>query len=246
MIKEINFKNTTEHEGIDVESTCWFNEPIKYLENDLEYQNWFDSCKNVKDSLQSGYIDFFTKILTPDLYQYTGDVKNQTCLEIGFGGCRITNAASKVFKKCVGIDILSEECVSKSKSFIDNDENVKLYHFSEKEKIQNDSIDFVYSFIVFQHFTKLDYIFDYFDLFSLKMKKGAVGNVFFGFNKFDNNDFYFDKDFKSRECSLFVKPEFIAKELTKRNMSVIEAGVTTKAPWKKDISGQFYVKFIKN
>lgn len=244
-MKTIEWKSTFEEEtGVDVEKTCWFKSPENYLDDDLKYQNWFDTCESVKSAFSRGHIDFYSKILSPDIYQLLGDPRDKTSLEIGFGGGRLINAASHVFKRSVGIDVLSKSCIEKTRSFMDN-ENVSLLNYKDMEEILDNSIDFAYSFIVFQHFTKIDYFHMYVDMFSRKMKKGAVGVIYTTINDKNNKDYFVDAEFEERECSLFYNPRFVKSTLEEKEFKVIEMRKTTKSPWTKDLSKQFCTKFIK-
>ena len=50
--------------GIKAEETCWYKKPNEVINNDLEYQNWFDTTDSVKNSFTMGIIDFHSKIFT--------------------------------------------------------------------------------------------------------------------------------------------------------------------------------------
>jgi len=231
-------------DGISVEDTCWYKSPEEFIDNDLEYQNWFDSCNSVQGAFSRGYVDFFSKILIPQIYGVLGDPSEKTSLEIGFGGGRLINAASKVFKESIGIDVLSDRCIQKTKSFLEED-NVLLYNYANIDQIKNASVDFVYSFIVFQHFTKIKYYHMYLDAFSKKMKKNAVGNIFFTINNKNADDYYFERDFASRECSMFYSPQFVKSTMEEHGFKILSMTGTTKSPWSDSPSKQFSTIFLK-
>jgi len=159
--------------------TNWSEAP-KRTKNMLEYQNWFDSCESIEKSISSGFIDFSHKIFTEDLYKIVGDPREKTCLEIGFGGGRLLNASSRFFKECIGVDILNPESISKTKKYLEsnNVNNVKLFHREDCSSIEDESIDFAYSFIVFQHFSSFEEVKKYFSLFNRVLKKGGCAKIF--------------------------------------------------------------------
>ncbi len=214
----------------------------------LEYENWFDTCKSLSEARKNGFIDFTHRIFTPDFYEYVGDPKDKTCLEIGFGGGRLINASNKFFCKSYGIDILDDKSIQKTQEFIDlsGENDVTLLNYRNKDIIKNDSIDFVYSFIVFQHFSSYDIIQNYLDLIDRTLKKGGCGILFFGRNDFTSDDIYTisSDNFNERECSLYVKEAFMVSEM-KKKFKVISSGIPTKKLWSKNNSAQFYIKFVK-
>lgn len=131
----------------------WVDNAAKRTNNMLEYQNWFDECKFLEECVKNGFIDFTTRIFTKDFYKVMGDPRNKSCLEIGFGGGRLLNASSKFFKTVYGVDILNDACIKTTSEFLKSSgtKNFKLLHRDQANIIGDKTIDFVYSFIVFQH-----------------------------------------------------------------------------------------------
>ena len=79
------------------------------------------------------------------------DFKEVSVIEIGCGIGRITEFIAKDFKKVIGIDI-SGEMISKCKKRLKHQKNIAYYETDGKTLPSSDnSIDFVFSFIVFQH-----------------------------------------------------------------------------------------------
>jgi SAM-dependent methyltransferase len=216
--------------------------------NNLEYQQWFDNCSSLDDCVKNGFIDFTQKIFTSDMYDVLGNPKNKTCLEIGSGGGRILNAACKFFGFAYGVDILNAECMKKTRSFIldnnNNSKNFELVHRDKVGKIKDKSVDFIYSFIVFQHFDSWKEVEYYFGLIKRVLTNDGICVIHFGRSEGKNLVVTKDRDFNDRECSLFVTREFAADYINK-SFSVVETGEVTKAPWIKKRSGQFYVKFTR-
>ena len=227
-----------------IEKSWTDNDNVK--KNALAYQQWFDSCDSLDHCTKNGFIDFTARIFTTDFYDIIGDPRGKTCMEIGSGGGRLLNAACKFFKFGYGVDILTPESFGMTKSFmsLSGTDNFKLLHKDSAGSILDNSVDFVYSFIVFQHFDSWAEVTKYLDLISRVLKPGGAGVVYFGLNKENDQDILVtkDKDFNDRACSLYVSKGIVEKEISKRFLfSEISRG--TKQPWNKKESGQFYVKF---
>jgi len=215
-------------------------------DNLLEYQNWFDTCSSLSEATSNGFIDFTHRIFTPDFYEYVGDPKQKTSLEIGFGGGRLINAANKFFDKSFGIDILDEKSIKMTQEFINlhGQNNVNLLNYNDRDIIKDKSIDFVYSFIVFQHFSSYSIIENYLTLIKRVLSNNGCGILYFGRNDFTQYDIYqvSEETFQDRECSLYVKEKFMVNEMLKQ-FDVIESNIPTKKLWNKNRSMQFYIKF---
>lgn len=223
----------------------WINNAAK-KQDMLEYQNWFDSCNSLDECVKKGYIDFAHRIFTQDFYKIIGDPRDKKCLEIGCGGGRLLNAACKFFKLGYGIDILEQKSFNKTAEFIiqGGSKNFSLQHRDDIKEISDNSIDFVYSFIVFQHFNSWEEAEKYLDFIKRVLKPGGAGILYFGLNKTNDQDILVtqDKDFSDRECSLYVSRRFIDEEISKRFL-LLEMNRGTKQLWSPRESGQFLVKF---
>ena len=145
----------------------WISGPRENKSDMLRYQQWFDSCRSLDECVANGVVDFTHKIFTKDLYEHLGDPRGKTSLEIGFGGGRLVNIAAKIFKKSYGVDLLDAGSILKTREFlatVGNTRNVELLNYSDVNKIDNESIDFAYSFIVFQHFSDISVVEEYLKL----------------------------------------------------------------------------------
>jgi len=214
----------------------------------LEYQNWFDSCKSLDDCRRKGYIDFTSRIFSNDFYKWIGDPRDKTCLEIGCGGGRLLNAASSFFSKSYGVDILSPESFGKTAQFVVSNNNfavdIELFHRDDIAKVPDCSVDFVYSFIVFQHFDSWDEADKYLDFIKRVLKPGGVGIIYFGRTRDDNKDVITakDKNFSDRECSLWVTDCFAEVAIEDKGFDILDVDSGTKQPWSDRESGQFFCK----
>jgi ubiquinone/menaquinone biosynthesis C-methylase UbiE len=226
---------------------CWIDHAKASEIDDVTFQNWFNLCASIDDCVCNGYMDFFHRIFTPDMYECAGNPRNKTCLEVGCGGGRLLNAACTLFANGYGIDILDESSFKKTDSFLHKNgrNNFTLLHKDHLSSIQDESIDFVYSFIVFQHFSSEDEIKAYFKFFDRVLKRDGCGKVFFGRCDTPNKDVDLRKDSFNRQIfdyTLLVSKKY-ALDIVNENFTVLDTGTGTKRLWNKDVSNQFYVKF---
>lgn len=210
----------------------------------LEYQQWFDACTDLKDCISNGFIDFYHRIFTKDFYDIIGNPKDKICLEIGFGGGRIVNAASKLFHEAQGVDILNDRCIDKTYKFLKqvDSNNVLLLNRNNIDKFKNDSVDFLYSYIVFQHFQTWHDAEFYLSFAKRVLKPSGAGIIYFGRSGGEDVKIIPKDKFVNRGCSLYVSEKFAEEHMSKM-FDVLEVGETTKSPWDNRRSGQFYVKF---
>jgi len=221
----------------------WIASADRRTNDMLEYQNWFDSCSSLEECIKKGFIDFTSRIFTTDFYKIIGDPRNKKCLEIGCGGGRLLKAACNFFGVGYGVDILGTKSFDKTEDFIGSN-NFLPWHRDLIHQISDGSIDFIYSFIVFQHFDSWNEANMYLDFIQRVIKPTGAGIIYFGLNKINDQDFVIveDKDFSDRACSLYVSQEFAAQEMSKR-FDILDIDRGTKQPWSNRESGQFFIKF---
>lgn len=228
----------------DTTYQSWEKTPELYASDMQKYQNWFDSATSVKESIGSGHIDLHTKIVIPEVYKILGNTNNKKCLEIGFGGGRLLNAACKIFNEASGIDI--HKCFDTTRSFLDSqkNENYRLFHYNDIHNIPDNSIDFVYSFIVFQHFSSINSFYSYLDLIDRVLTKDGCCNLHLSKNIYSDEDYYLKSmSIGERNSTIFYKPEFVNRILLEKGFEVVDQGQMTKKPWETRLSAQFYVTF---
>jgi len=165
----------------------YYSDAIKNAENTdlLTFLKWFNGGENVDAIINSGYYDFFNSILKEKIYSYTkSNSKQLTALEIGCGGGRVMNAACKYFGKVVGIDI--HESFTLLNDFLKNENsNFELFRITDnKIPIAENSVDFVYSFIVFQHILKIKTFEDYLSEIKRILKPNGLLIIYFGRPRF--------------------------------------------------------------
>ena len=225
----------------------WKVGPSSFRNDMHQFQNWFDESASLGLTIAQGHIDFHAKILTPDLYRHLGDIRGKSCLEIGFGGGRLLNAAARVFSSAKGIDI--HECFDMTAEFLRSQgiSNVSLVKFDDAGTIGDESVRFIYSFIVFQHFGSIDVFHQYLDLIERVLEKGGCCSLHLGKNLWNNDDYFLKPNLEpGTTCStMFYSPKFVKRELESRGFKVISHGQMTKMPWSEIPSGQFFMNFKK-
>ena len=201
-----------------------------------------------------GFIDFSTRIMLPQFYQFIGNPINKTCLEIGFGGGRLLNAASRFFGKCYGVDIMNKDSQKRVCEFLDKSgaTNIELFLRDDVDKIPFRSVDFVYSFIVFQHFESIDEIHYYLNFLKRAMNENGIGILYFGLNEHDKNDVYTKPESVAslelnhhHAATLFLSEQY-GEKLVGEYFNVLGGGRTLKKPWTtdtSDLSRQFFIVF---
>ena len=107
--------------------------------------------------------------------------EEKNILEIGHGGGRILAAASRSFRKAIGIDIHDHNEFVESELKNRGITNIELLQTNGQTiPIENNTIDIVYSFIVLQHVERIDIFKMYFAETHRVLKPGGVALLYFG------------------------------------------------------------------
>ena len=209
----------------------WKSGPKVFLGDELKFLQWFDHHETKKKYWASGFIDLNQRILTHDVFKIIGDPRDKVCLEIGFGGGRLLNAATHIFDFVYGVDI--HDCFEKVESMLDN-KNYKLFKQDEISFISDNSIDIAYSYITFQHFeSEKDFNF-YLNHIKRVLKAGGVLVLFYGVYITEKDEDYIilKKDkIDDRSSSFLCKPEFIARSFSKNGFKSVYHDIAAKKPW---------------
>src|SRR5271166_968790 len=100
----------------------------------------------------SGETDY-KKLVEPVLQQLVLDPSDKSIAEIGCGAGRMTRSFATRFHSVIAVDI-SEEMQARAKTFLSDFDNITWIR-SEGQSlsgIPSDSLDFVFSYLVLQHF----------------------------------------------------------------------------------------------
>ena len=120
--------------------------------------------------------------------------------------------ASSHFQNAYGIDI--HDNFDQTASFLkkNGSENFHLTHYDARDSLPE--IDLFYSFIVIQHFEKIQILESYLKLIKAKLSPNGTAVLWYG--KLSTpfwGDFYEvpTQNFRRRECSLYIRPKFMEK-----------------------------------
>jgi len=133
----------------------------------------------------SGKEDYYRFILHDELIRSTGK-----CLEIGCGTGRMTEFIARDFMKVIGVDI-SGEMIRQGKDRLEHLDNVELIETDgELIPLPDESVDFAFSYLVFQHMKSMDIVKSNFKEVYRVLKKGCIFKVRVRFDKVKMDDWW--------------------------------------------------------
>ncbi len=159
-----------------------YKETICQLPPDKFFQ-FFNNNRREEDSWPEGEKEFETEIVAPvsAVCDFLDDTKDKVSLEIGYGGGRLIAAASKMFKRALGVDIHCRSPLVLDKLVSLGIKNFGLYEADGKTiPVSDEYVDFVYSYIVFQHLETMDVTMEYLKEIRRVLKKGGMAIIYFG------------------------------------------------------------------
>lgn len=145
------------------------------------FQSWFDKSTNTRQAIIRGYWDVHCHILTPIVCDHISNPEKRIALEIGYGGGRLINAMCSYFKKVIGIDIHQQQ--KTVKQFLNKCQkiNYQLIQTSgNRINLKSKSVDFIYSFIVFQHLPTFKVLNDYLQETYRCLKPKGLAQLYYG------------------------------------------------------------------
>lgn len=144
---------------------------------------WFnrESAQTIEQYILRAYWDFTLHILTPAICARIADPEEKIALEIGYGGGRMINAACNYFQEIIGIDIHNEQESVAAFLHAQNKSNFRLLRTAGNTiDVDDESVDFVYSFIVLQHLPSFTTFVNYLQEVYRCLKLGGVAQLYFG------------------------------------------------------------------
>ena len=195
----------------------WVETPSEF--NDLTtFLNWFDRTESVQETQKRAQSDWTHKITA--FAQYA-QLPKERCLEIGFGGGRLLIEAGKDFQEVIGIDI--HTAFDKTREYINlhHRTNITLLHRDDMASLKDSSIDFIYSFIVFQHFDTYEEVDFYLHHIQRLLSPMGCAHIFFAKNKAPGIRTTDPREFKKRKCSLFIDPSLFRNRVSQQ-FSIID------------------------
>jgi SAM-dependent methyltransferase len=141
-------------------------------EDARKYINWPDVPNEEAAFFASGKTDY-DRYVTPFLKKMEFDPRDKSALEIGCGIGRIARWMSQDFDQYIGVDV-SPEMIRQAASYQLPRATFQSVSGGDLADIANDSVDFVWSFAVFQHVPDRCAIFNYFQETSRVLRPGGI------------------------------------------------------------------------
>ena len=140
----------------------------------------YSACgRDISDSefVNSGVSDYKDLVVNDRFLQkFLGPKKDKVALEIGCGTGRVTQAMAKDFKHVYGTDI-SAEMILQAKDKNKKNNITFLETDGSSFPLPDNSVDFVFSFIVFQHMPSKKVVRDNFSEIYRLLKSGGVAKI---------------------------------------------------------------------
>jgi len=159
-----------------------FQQELKKIKENSQdsFFSWFNNSKDSEQSFIRGNWDLFIHILS-HVVKYINSPEGLIALEIGHGGGRILSAAARCFHKVYGVDIHNENEIVANKLSDMGLNNFELIKSDGKSiPLPDNSVDFVYSFIVFQHLEKIEIFKKYMQETYRILKPKGLAVIYFG------------------------------------------------------------------
>lgn len=225
----------------------WRKQIVDRSDDDDEFLSYFDTATNVEEAYCQGHWDFAHHVLKSTALPYIGEPFEVKSLEIGFGGGRLLHAASNYFNHAYGVDIHDQ--FDKVNTLLKErhvDNCTLLKGDGRTIPLEDNSIDFVYSFIVLQHLPTIDILKAYLHEVKRVLKPGKPACLFIGHLPFNFRGIkYLDIETRTvdttRENTLLLRPSTTKKLLAKAGLKLKEIGRPRKKPWRQDLGAQHYV-----
>jgi SAM-dependent methyltransferase len=219
---------------------------------DDAFQNWFNKSGTVDESLRRGYWDFAFHVLTNEVVGRLSDPGSLTALEIGYGGGRLLNAAACFFGAAIGVDVHGEEAAVAALLAEQGRRNVELFHTEGRTvPVPDESVDFVYSFIVLQHLPSLAVLESYLAEAHRVLRPGGVAQLYYGrlTGRSRLRGYREITDAQVNHVSLALSPRYAARLCRRAGFSVVGRGGSYKnVPdgYPSVRGGQGYVTVVKD
>lgn len=164
-----------------------------------EYYIWSDKKDpSPKEFRNSGSRDYRKYIKEDDLLQEKLKIlKTRIALEIGCGIGRITEFLGEDFEKVYGVDI-SSEMIRRAKGRLPGAKFVFIENDGLTVPLESESIDFVFSFIVFQHMPSFKTVESNFKEANRVLKRNGIFKVQLRGNLVDKKEWFYGVGFNRK------------------------------------------------
>jgi ubiquinone/menaquinone biosynthesis C-methylase UbiE len=201
---------------IDIKKS-WVEEPSRHSTL-AAFLNWFDKTSSVEDTKQKAASDW--KNLIVNFSEYPGLNKNN-CLEIGFGGGRLLVPASRDFAKIYGVDIHNSFNKTSEYLALNKVSNYQLLNREKLKDLPDHSINFIFTYIVFQHFDSFAEVNYYLEEIKRLLAPGGYCHIFYAKSDKEEIKEVNPRVFEKRRRSLFINPEFFWKHLSDKGFNIV-------------------------
>ncbi len=184
-------------ESIEQSKKKW----TKLAQEDAKYFVLSDPDRQNEEKFRaSGKEDFESLILKDEFLQdRLKKISVKTVLEIGCGVGRITEFIAGSFEKVYAVDI-SGEMIKKLKNRLQGISNIKAFETDGVSlPLEDDSVDFVFSYIVFQHMPSREVVGKNFEEVSRVLKKKGIFKVQVRGTKAPKKEWYYGIDCNYRD-----------------------------------------------
>jgi SAM-dependent methyltransferase len=195
----------------------WEETPSSFQDM-TSFLNWFDRASSVAEAVERGRLDWSHRFATGT---YFDGIRKGTALEIGFGAGRLLVHAARDFERVIGIDIHSNFAMSERFIASQGIRNATLLHRDALLTVPDHSVDFVYSFIVFQHFDNAAEVDFYLSHILRLLAPGGIAQIYYGKKTGSGMAVTSPAQFQLRDCSLFIAPETM-RDLVKQRFDVLD------------------------
>ena len=196
---------------VDIEKS-WVQTPARF-KNMVKFLSWFDHTSSIQETRDRARSDWINRITA---FAYYPRVPKGTCLEIGFGGGRLLVEAGKDFRQVLGVDIHTAFDKTREYLSLQGCHNATLLQRDELDTLEDSSVDFIFSFIVFQHFPSDAEVDFYLGQIQRLLSPTGCAHIFFRRNDASGIRTVDPKDFRKRHSSLFVEPALFRERVSRR------------------------------
>lgn len=163
-----------------IDHIALYSNAIARCVSDDEFDLWFNRTGTANNSRVNGFWDFANHIATPKARFHLGNPQDKVALEIGCGGGRMLAAASYFFRRVIGLDIHAS--LDRVRGQLDK-RGIRNFDLIRgdgmKIPLPAKSVDFVYSFIVFQHLQSFDAFVSYVKETHRCLKHGGLAHLYY-------------------------------------------------------------------
>jgi SAM-dependent methyltransferase len=194
----------------------WERRPARYRDL-VEFLAWFDATSSVEQCIAKAERDW--RQWFAGAPHFSG-LRKRRCLEIGFGGGRLLAQAARDFDEALGVDVHHAFHMTRRLLALQGRDNCTLLHRDDLPGVPDASIDFVYSFIVFQHFDSLEEVRHYLRHIRRVLAPEGRAHLYFGVHHDGGVKVASPSEFRPGNISLQLDPALMRREV-ERDFEVI-------------------------